>query len=50
MHEKEVADSIDALDGVSVSVVGAEEPGVLSLDEVARSLFGPELSRTVSKG
>jgi hypothetical protein len=43
VQHEEVPDRVDALDGVFVVVIGAEEPGVLGFDEVPRRLGTPEL-------
>jgi len=41
--EDEVAEGVDALDGVGVGGVGGEEPGVLGGDEVEGGFVCPEL-------
>lgn len=43
MEHEEVPDRVDALDGVFVVVIGAEEPWVLGFDEVPGRLGTPEL-------
>lgn len=45
MQEEEVPDGIDSLHFMSVAVVGTQEPGIFSFDEVARRFFGPDLQR-----
>lgn len=41
MSEEEVAEGVDALDGVGVVVVGGEEPGILAFDEGAGGFGRP---------
>ena len=43
VHQNEVPNSIDALDGEAISVVRPEEPWVVRLDKVARALLRPKL-------
>jgi len=41
--EDEVAEGVDALDGVGVGGVGGEEPGIFGGDEVEGGFVCPEL-------
>jgi len=46
MHQQKIAHGVDALYGVSVAIVGLQEPRVVQLDELARRPLGPELCIT----
>jgi hypothetical protein len=48
VQHQEVPQGINPLDGVSVAVVGAEDPGVFLFDKVAGLLLGPYLEVRVS--
>lgn len=41
VSQSEIADHVDALDGISVTIVRVEEPGKFGRDEVPRRLGGP---------
>jgi hypothetical protein len=43
MVEKEVAESVDALDGVCIGTIGGEEGGVVNRYEAMSIFIGPEL-------
>lgn len=49
VREDEVAEGVDALDGVGVGGVDGEEPGVFSRDELECAFVCPELLRSLGR-